>query len=106
MAHEGSDMTAFEWNMILPRLPNKRCGVRRVGGRRVLNGIFHNHAQAEGLARAAVRAHEKRLCHRFSTASAPQPFCSPYWSQLWRAWRADFQASAQHLSSCPLPARW
>src|SRR5499427_3997618 len=34
------DLTAFEWKVIKPLLPNKPRGVPRVDDRRVLNGIF------------------------------------------------------------------
>ena len=34
------DLTEFEWRVILPLLPNKPRGVRRVDDQRVLNRIF------------------------------------------------------------------
>lgn len=34
------DLTDFEWSVIQPLLPTKVRGVKRVDGRRVLNGIF------------------------------------------------------------------
>jgi transposase len=34
------ELSDFEWAAIKPFLPNKSRGVRRVNGRRVLNGIF------------------------------------------------------------------
>ena len=34
------DLTDFEGSVIQPRLPQKSRGVKRVDGRRVLNGIF------------------------------------------------------------------
>jgi transposase len=34
------ELNDFEWTAISPMLPNKPSGVRRVDGRRVLNGIF------------------------------------------------------------------
>lgn len=32
-------LTDFEWSVIEPLPPNKPCGVLRVDGRKVLNGI-------------------------------------------------------------------
>ena len=37
---DGYELTAFEWRVIQPLLPNKPRGVPRVDDRRVLNGIF------------------------------------------------------------------
>ena len=37
---QGYELTAFEWDVIAPLLPNKPRGVPRVDDRRVLNGIF------------------------------------------------------------------
>jgi transposase len=34
------ELSEYEWTAIKPMLPNKPRGVRRVNGRRVLNGIF------------------------------------------------------------------
>ena len=34
------ELSDFEWNVILPLLPNKSRGKPRVDDRRVLNGIF------------------------------------------------------------------
>jgi transposase len=34
------ELTDAEWNVIVPHLPNKSRGVKRVDDRRVLNGIF------------------------------------------------------------------
>ena len=36
-----SDMSDLEWDFIKVVLPNKSRGVKRVDGRRVINGIFH-----------------------------------------------------------------
>ena len=36
----GYELSDFEWNVILPLLPNKTRGKPRVDDRRVLNGIF------------------------------------------------------------------
>ena len=36
-----SDMSDLEWEFIKAVLPNKSRGVKRVDGRRVINGIFY-----------------------------------------------------------------
>src|SRR5258708_3630676 len=50
MRYELSD---YEWTAIKPMLPNKPRGVRRVNGRRVLNGIFLGPAFRCAMARPA-----------------------------------------------------
>lgn len=40
MSRRRYELTDFEWFVIKPLLPNKSCGVKRVNGRHVLNGIL------------------------------------------------------------------
>jgi transposase len=61
------DLTAFEWSVIEPLLPNKPRGVPRVDDRRVLNGIFWRLRTGAPWADIADRYGPHRTCvNRFN----------------------------------------